>query len=126
MPSELEILTAIRDIMVIESLNGIDPLHYAAIYGIELEGKSPVLWAVENNKKIDNKDPLLYALLNEGFDVNKNVLEAVPEGYQINVSAEVFSVSPTNESKIRRMKVVFLIMVLLKIKREYFAQRYEL
>ncbi len=89
MPSELEILTAIRDIMVIESLNGIDPLHYAAIYGIELEGKSPVLWAVENNKKIDNKDPLLYALLNEGFDVNKNVLEAVPEGYQINVSDEV-------------------------------------
>ncbi|MBY0580623.1 MAG: hypothetical protein K2P53_02935 [Rickettsiales bacterium] len=86
MPSESEILTSIGNGGLIE---GIDPLYYAAMLRIQLEEKSPVLWAIENGKKIDNKDPLLYALLNEGFDVNKNVLEAVPEGYQINVSDEV-------------------------------------
>ena len=86
MPSESEILTAIGNGGLIE---GIDPLYYAAMLRIQLEGKSPVLWAIDNGKKIDGKDPLYYALLNEGFDVNKSVLEAVPEGYQINVSDEV-------------------------------------
>lgn len=86
MPSESEILTAIGNRGLIE---GIDPLYYAAMLRIELEGKSPVLWAIDNGKKIDGKDPLYYALLNEGFDVNKSVLEAVPEGYQINVSDEI-------------------------------------
>jgi len=85
-PSESEILTAIGNGGLIE---GIDPLYYAAMLRIQLEGKSPVLWAIDNGKKIDGKDPLYYALLNEGFDVNKSVLEAVPEGYQINVSDEV-------------------------------------
>jgi len=85
-PSESEILTAIGNGGLIER---IDPLYYAAMLRIQLEGKSPVLWAIDNGKKIDGKDPLCYALLNEGFDVNKSVLEAVPEGYQINVSDEV-------------------------------------
>jgi hypothetical protein len=89
-PSESEILTAIGNRGLIE---GIDPLYYAAMLRIELEGKSPVLWAIKNNKTIDGKNPLYYALLNEGFDANKSVLEvvqeAVPDGYQINVSDEV-------------------------------------
>jgi hypothetical protein len=86
-PSESEILTAIGNGGLIEE---IDPLYYAAMLRIQLEGKNPVLWAIANGKKIDGKDPLYYALLNEGFDVNKSVLEAVPEGgYKINVSDEV-------------------------------------
>jgi hypothetical protein len=84
-PDESEILTAINRRELIE---GIDPLYYAAMLRIQLEGKSPVLWAIEKGKKIDNRDPLLYALLYEGFDANKDVLEKVPEGYQINVSDE--------------------------------------
>ena len=86
MPDESEILTAIRNGGLIKE---IDPLYYAAMLRIQLEEKSPVLLAIDNGKKIDGKDPLYYALLNEGFYVNKSVLEAVPEGYQINVSDEV-------------------------------------
>ena len=77
MPSESEILTAIGNGGLIE---GIDPLYYAAMLRIQLEGKNPVLWAIDNGKKIDGKDPWYYALLNEGFDVNKNDAASVIVG----------------------------------------------
>ena len=76
MVGELEILKAIEKGGLVSE---IDPLQYAVLMKVELEGKDPVLWAIDNNKKIDGKDAVLFSLINNSFDVNNDILKTAKE-----------------------------------------------
>ncbi|MFQ3307541.1 MAG: hypothetical protein ACI8ZF_000794 [Candidatus Midichloriaceae bacterium] len=90
MSEEDDILSAIEKG---ELFNGMDPLHYAAIMRIELDGKDPVLWAIENTKAINGEDPVLFALKNDGFDTNKAVLAtARTKNHTIAIGSNNYSV----------------------------------